>query len=35
MVFERAAMNAPETHASQQVEPTGIKRYSNPACSAA
>src|SRR4051812_5640989 len=35
MLFERAAMNAPETQASQQVEPTGIKRYSNFAASAA
>ena len=28
-------MNAPDIHASQQVEPTGIRRYSKPACSAA
>jgi hypothetical protein len=32
---ERAAMKAPVIQASQQVEPTGIKRYSKPACSAA
>ncbi len=28
-------MNAPEIHASQQVEPTGISKYSKPAASAA
>src|SRR5215210_7333649 len=28
-------MNAPDIHASQQTEPTGISRYSNPAFSAA
>src|SRR5215212_3203974 len=28
-------MNAPDIHASQQTDPTGISRYSNPAFSAA
>jgi hypothetical protein len=35
ILTERAAMKAPAIQASQQVEPTGINRYSKPACSAA
>jgi hypothetical protein len=35
ILADRAAMKAPEIQASQQVDPTGISRYSKPAASAA